>query len=139
MKPRLYLDTNIVLDLLTERHPFYTPTAELVSLADSSQVVLVVSSLTFATAIYFIAKFEDAEIAMQKLKKFRVLCEISDLSALIIDKGLNSEFKDFEDALQYLSAKDTGCDFLITRNGKDFKNSTIPVFTAEEYLKVYRA
>ncbi|HEX7366770.1 MAG TPA: PIN domain-containing protein [Pelobium sp.] len=138
MKPRLFLDTNVILDLLTDRHPFYQSAAELFSLADNDKIVLVVSALSFSTANYFIAKFENSLVAKEKIKKFRVLCEIWDLSALTIDKGLNSEFKDFEDALQYFSAKDAGCDFLITRNGKDFKSANIPILTVDEYLEIYR-
>ncbi|MDP4934553.1 MAG: PIN domain nuclease, partial [Salibacteraceae bacterium] len=51
-----------------------------------------------------------------------------------IEKGLNSSIEDFEDALQYFSATDSGCDIIITRNGKDFKKSLLPVMTAEEFL-----
>jgi predicted nucleic acid-binding protein len=62
---------------------------------------------------------------------------ISDICALdesIIEKGLNSEFTDFEDSLQYFSALKSGCNLIVTRNGKDFKESYLPVMTAEEYL-----
>lgn len=138
MKHRLFLDTNIVLDLLTNRNPFYTAIAELATWAEKGRIVLVVSSLSFATANYFISKFEDAEIARLKLKKFRVLCEICDLTASVIDKGFISDFSDFEDALQYLSAQNAECNFIITRNTKQFIKSDISIFTAEEYLKVYK-
>lgn len=52
-----------------------------------------------------------------------------------IEKGLNSDFSDFEDAVQYFSALQSGCTVIITRNGKDFRKSTIPIMTADEYLK----
>ena len=52
----------------------------------------------------------------------------------MIEKGLSSKFTDFEDALQYHCALKTDCNILITRNGKDFKESDIPVMTPDEYL-----
>lgn len=135
MKKKLFLDTNVILDLLGEREPYYDSIAKLASLADEEILVLVVSPLSFATLNYFISKFESAQMAREKLRKFKIICEVCNLNEHIIEKGLNSDFKDFEDALQYFSAVDSGCDIIITRNGKDFKKSLLPVFTAEEYLK----
>ncbi len=135
MKKKLFLDTNVILDLLGEREPYYDSIAKLASLADEEVLVLVVSPLSFATLNYFISKFESAQMAREKLRKFKIICEVCNLNEHIIEKGLNSDFKDFEDALQYFSAVDSGCDIIITRNGKDFKKSLLPVFTAEEYLK----
>ena len=72
---------------------------------------------------------------MEKLRKFKTVSTVSDLSDTIIDKGLSSAFSDFEDALQYYCALQSNCNILITRNGKDFKFSELPVLTGEEYLK----
>lgn len=138
MKTRLFLDTNIILDLLGERDPFYESSAKLASLADKGMLTLVVSPISFATVNYFLTKFETFQIAQEKLRKFKILCEICKLDGHIIEKGLNSSFKDFKDALQYFSALDSGCEIIITRNGKDFKKSLIPIMTADEYLKSLR-
>jgi predicted nucleic acid-binding protein len=138
MKARLFIDTNVMLDFLGERHPFYESMAKLTTLADKGKLKLVVSPISFATVNYFITKFESSEIAKEKLRKFKIICEISKLDEHIIEKGLNADFKDFEDSLQYFSAVESNCDILITRNGKDFKNSYIPVMTADEYLNSIR-
>ncbi len=135
MKPRLFIDTNIMLDFLGERHPFYDPIAKLATLADKGQVTLVTSPISFATVNYFLVKLESPEIAKEKLRKFKIISEICSLDGHTIEKGLNSAFNDFEDSLQYFSAVDSDCVLLITRNGKDFKESLIPVMTAQEYLK----
>lgn len=134
MKKRLFLDTNVILDLLGERDPFYDSIAKLASLADKEELTIVVSPISFATLNYFITKFESAKIAQEKLRKFKIICEICTLDEHIIEKGLNSDFKDFEDALQYFSATDSECDIIITRNGKDFKKSLLPIMSADEYL-----
>ena len=69
------------------------------------------------------------------MRKFKIISTICELDDLIIEKGLNSDFPDFEDALQYFSALRKECDIIITRNGKDFKKSQIPVMTPNEFLK----
>jgi predicted nucleic acid-binding protein len=135
MKPKLFIDTNTMLDLLGERIPFYDSIAKIATLADKDEVTMVVSALSYATVSYFLTKFENPEKAKDKLRKFKVISEICDLDKSIIEKGLNSNFSDFEDSLQYFSALKSDCRILITRNGKDFKESEIPVMTAEEYLK----
>jgi len=135
MKTRLFLDTNVMLDLLGERAPFYDSIAKVVTLADIGQLTMVVSALSYATVNYLLSKYENAKKAKEKLRKFKIISEICDLDEVIIEKGLNSEFSDFEDSLQYFSALKSKCGILITRNGKDFKNSIIPIMTAEEFLK----
>lgn len=123
-----------MLDLLGERVPFYEPVAKIATLADNKQITLVVSALSYPTVNYFLAKYENPEKAKDKLRKFRAISEICDLDESIIDKGLNSDFEDFEDSLQYFSALQSDCHILITRNKKDYKKSQIPVMTAREYL-----
>lgn len=135
MKTRLFLDTNIMLDFLGERVPFYDSIAKIATLADKRQITLVVSALSYSTVGYFLSIYENKGIAKEKLRKFKIISEICDLNEQIIEKGLNSDFSDFEDSLQYYSAVSSDCSILITRNEKDFKGSSIPVMTAEEYLK----
>jgi len=135
MKRRLFLDTNVILDLLGERDPFYDSIAKLATLADKEILTLVVSPISFATLNYLLTKFESAQITQEKLRKFKIICEICKLDEHIIEKGLNSSFSDFEDALQYFSAVDSDCEIIITRNGKDFKKSLLPIMTADEYLQ----
>ncbi len=135
MKDRLFIDTNVMLDLLGEREPFYDSVAKIATLADSRKVKLIVSALSYSTVFYILSKFEDNAIVKEKLLKFKVISEISDLTNRIIEKGLSSKFSDFEDALQYHCALNMKCTVLITRNVKDFKDSDIPVMTPHEYLK----
>lgn len=138
MSRRIFIDTNIILDLLGEREPFYHSAAQLASLADKGIVTLVVSPISFATANYILSKFGSPGIAREKLRKFKIICEICSLDEPIIEKGLNSSFKDFEDSLQYYCAVASECEIIITRNGKDFKNSLIPVMTAGEFINSFR-
>ena len=135
MSKRVYLDTNVMLDLLGEREPFYNSIAQIATLADQKKLQIVVSPISFATVNYFLSKFEGISAAKDKLRKFKVLSEISIIDETIIEKGLNSNFEDFEDSLQYFCAVDSECEVVITRNAKDFKNSLLPVMSAEEFIK----
>lgn len=131
---RILLDTNVMLDLLGERVPFYDSIAKVATLADQKKLTLIVSPLSFTTIDYVLNKYEIAESVLNKLRKFKIICEVCEVNEETIDKALNSSFKDFEDALQYFTALQANCSIIITRNGKDFKQATIPIMTAEEYL-----
>lgn len=132
---RLFIDTNIVIDLLAKREPFYEAAAKLFSLADRKMIQLIVSSLTFANTNYVLSRFNTPAIARDILTRFKVLVTVADLNDKIIELSLGDKtFPDFEDGLQYYAALENEADLFITRNLKDFKSSKIPVITAQTYL-----
>ena len=131
---KLLVDTNIVIDLLSKRDDFFQEAQELFTLADNKKVELFVSALTFANTHYLLAKHQKLDEARKTLIKFKVLVEVSELNDKIVELALASDFKDFEDAIQYHTALENGVDIIITRNKKDFKNSKLPIMTAKEYL-----
>lgn len=131
---RVLVDTNIVLDLLSRRENFYESAQRLFSLADQGKVKLYVSSLTFANTYYILAKYASEKLARTALKKFKVLVSVLSLDDKIIGLSLSSDFKDFEDAIQYFTATENSLEMIITRNLKDFKAAKLPVMTAKDYL-----
>ncbi len=132
---KILIDTNIVIDLLAKRAPFYDGAAILFSLADKHKVKLTVSSLTFANTYYVLSKLKSPRESRKILRRFKILVGVLDLSDKIIELALNDDgFNDFEDGLQYYTAVEHNQDLIITRNLRDFKNSRIPVMTAEEFL-----
>ena len=131
---KLLVDTNIVLDLLTKRADFYKEAQELFTLADHKKVSLFVSSLTLANTHYLLVRSYKAEESRKILMKFKVLVNVLALDDKIIELAIASNFKDFEDAIQYHTALENDIAYILTRNKKDFKNSKLPVFTAKEYL-----
>ena len=135
MSKRIFVDTNVMLDFLGERNPFYESIAKIATLAEKEKLTLIVSPISFATVNYFLSKFENSKIAREKLRKFKIISEICSLDEQTIEKGLNSSFTDFEDALQYFSATESECDLILTRNGKDFKKSLLPIMTPDEFIK----
>lgn len=134
----VFLDTNIVLDFLGERMPFYHAAAKVLTLADNKKIKLFTSPTSISTTYYIIAKFEGHKTALEKIRKFKLLCHISTMDDDVIEKAINSNFKDFEDSMQYFSAIASTCTVIITRNEKDFKNTAIPIMNAESYLQIFK-
>lgn len=135
---RLLVDTNIVLDLLARRQEFIIEAQELFTLSDKKELKLYVSSLTFANTYYILSQKMKLSNARKILRKFKVLVEVLPMDDKIIDLSLESDFKDFEDAIQYHTAIENEISIIITRNLKDFKTAKIPVLTAKDYIEMRR-
>jgi hypothetical protein len=131
---KLFWDTNIVLDLLGERNPFYLFPARIATLAEQNKCTLLCSGLTLATAYYILEKHENKAIAFDKISRFKQITSITIIDEQVITRALESDFSDFEDAIQHFSAVKAMADIIITRNAKDFKTSAIPFMTAKQYL-----
>lgn len=130
---RLFLDTNIVIDLLDRREPFCHDAVQLFTMAYNKQVQLIVSPMTYTTASFLLHR-HGAEGVRNLLSNFRQLSRVATTNERTVDDSLASQFNDFEDAMQYYCALKTKADIIITRNGKDFSASKLPVMTATEYL-----
>ena len=132
---RLFLDTNIVIDFLLEREEWLDEAASILSLADIGEIEVYCSTLSLATASFFMEKAKmPHDVLRRKLSGFCEICQLSPVDENVARLSLDSDFKDFEDALQYYSALAVKAGVIITRNGKDFKNSTLPVKTATDWL-----
>jgi predicted nucleic acid-binding protein len=130
----LFVDTNIVIDLLSHREPFYEEAANLFSLADRKIIKLNISSLTIANAAYILFRQTNSKKAKEILRKLRLIVNLLPLDDKIIGLALNDDsFSDFEDGLQYFTAIENNQDIIITRNLKDFKAAKLPAMTARQF------
>jgi predicted nucleic acid-binding protein len=135
VKESVFADTDICLDLLTGRQPHYTGAARLFTLADQKKIEVFVSSLSFSN-IHYILRQEYSIVESRKiLTRFKVLTTVLAVNDKIIELALQSDFKDFEDGIQYYTAIENKLRLIITRNLKDYKSAQIPVMTTDEYLK----
>lgn len=130
---RLFLDTNVVIDLLDNRKPFCKDAVTIFTMAYNKEVQLYVSPITYTTAAYLLRK-HGAEGVRTLLANFRQLSHVATTDERIVDDAIAAQFNDFEDAVQYYTALKAKADFIITRNTKDFNVSKIPVMTPAEYL-----
>jgi hypothetical protein len=98
---------------------------------------LSISALCLTDTNYILSK-QNPEMEVRKiLRKFKVLVNVLSLDDKITDLALNSEFRDFEDDIQYYTAIENNQDLIITRNQQDFRNSKIPIITAGEFIKSF--
>ena len=136
MKRRVFVDTDIIYDLLGKRDPFYLASAQLFTWADEGKIQIYVSALSLANLHYLILKQRTENQAKEILRKLKVLVHVTPLNDKIIDLALNSEFADFEDAIQYYSALQNEIEVFLTRNLKDYKKAQITVLTAQDYINL---
>lgn len=132
---KVFVDTDIILDLLSNREPFYIYSAKLFSAADNNKIKLYVSSLSFANLNYILSKQYSTAQARKKLLKFKTLVTVLSVTDKVIELALSSDFNDFEDGMQYFTAIENNIKILLTRNLKDYKSAEISVLTAEQFLK----
>ena len=136
---KLFIDSDIILDLFSNREPFYKYSAKLFSLIDQNKVEGYTSVLVIANLHFLLKKMHSNSFALLSLRKLKTILKILSVDERIIEQSLNSEFNDFEDAIQYFAAVNNGINHIITRNTTDYKKSKIPVLTAEEFLKTWNA
>jgi len=133
---KIFIDTNIVIDLLSRREPFFEEAATLFSLADKNKIELAISSLTIANTSYTLLRQMDSDKAKSILRKLRLILKVLPLDDKIVGLALNDEtFSDFEDGLQYFTAIENGQELIITRDLKGFKKSKLPTMTAKQFIE----
>ncbi len=131
---KVFIDTDIVLDLLTAREPHYIHSAKLFTLLNKGNFKGFVSSLMFSNLYYILRKQLNHKKAMEILKKLKAQVSVLPVDDSIVKLALNSSFKDFEDAIQYYTAKKNKVGCLLTRNAKDYTSASISVMSAEDFL-----
>jgi predicted nucleic acid-binding protein len=134
MKRAVFVDTDVVLDLLSRRDPFYPHAARLFSRAERGLIKACVSSLSFANLFYILRKETSGRRALKILKLFREVVTVLPVDDAVVSNALNAGFADFEDAVQYHVALAARIPVLVTRNTRHYRKSVITVCSAEEYL-----
>lgn len=133
---KVYIDSDVILDYLYEREPFSSNAKIVIALIEEKVISGYISSLIFWNIYYVLSKYLGEKEARKKIKLFRSLIDIIAIDGKIIDQGLNSNIKDFEDSIQYYAAKSNNMDFLITRNKKDYPKSGLSILNPDEFLKI---
>lgn len=136
MKLKLFFDTNIVIDVIARREPFFEDSCEVISLCEKGRAEGVVSAITFCTVSYVLRKFSTGDTMKRQLRDLRNILPPVDLTAAVLDKAIASSITDFEDAVQFYSAVYTEADYIITRNAKDFPQDSIPVLSPTAFLQL---
>lgn len=131
---KLFMDTNIVMDYVENREPFVVYALSLFQMGYERVHQLYVSDLTFANIAYITRKDLTRDKLYELLEGLCSVLHVTSIGEQSVMMAVRLRAKDFEDALQYFSAKECGADCIITRNKKDFYFSDLPVYTPEEFL-----
>ena len=131
------LDTNVIIDLLIDRKPFSLMAAKLFDYSEKGKIKLYITAVSYNNTYYIIKKMTSHKETIRILKDLEAITETIATSKDAIKNALDSEFKDFEDAIQYYSAKgNKKLDAIVTRNVSDFKLSKISVLTPDEAVGI---
>lgn len=131
---RVFLDTNIVLDLLV-RPEYALVVSEILKLGSQQGIKFAVSFLTVANVAYINRKLP-LEERNKLISSILYYFDVVDNTSEHLSEALLLEAPDYEDAVQYITALKSGCDAIITRNTKDFKFSKLPLYSPQEFLSV---
>jgi predicted nucleic acid-binding protein len=133
---KVLIDTDVILDFFFDRKPFAKYATEILNLCEENKLCGYTTPLIISNVYYLLRKTAKHDIIVEKIKQLLSIIEIIKMDKIAVFKALNSEFKDFEDALQNFSAIENGeIKVILTRNIKDFKKSELAVLTPETYLK----
>ena len=135
MSRTLFLDADIILDLLAQREPWFQQSAEIFSRIQSGQFYGATSVVIFANVFYILRKIKGKKAARAALIKLKSLLGVMVTSEACLEEALRSSFTDLEDGIQYFTAQSGEASVLLTRNIKDYKTDKLAVMTPEQFLE----
>lgn len=136
---KVLIDTDVILDFFFDRQPFSEDASKMLSLCERGKLRGFVTPVMISNVYYLLRKTAKHDKVIENLKKMMDIIDIAIIDKETIIDALNSEFKDFEDALQNFSAQRVKeIKVIITRNIKDYKTSSLSVMTPETYLQTIK-
>ncbi len=131
----IFMDTNVVIDFLANRQPFSLDAARLFNMSVEGRIKIYISAVSYNNIYYVLRQSLTNNATIKLLESLADITEITDVNDQVIRQSLKTDFKDYEDAIQYYSALTIpNVDFIVTRNTKDFKKSSLPVLTSIEAI-----
>ena len=134
---KVFLDTNVIIDVLAAREPFFRDSQRAVDYCERHVESGFLSSLTFCTAAYVLRKSVGEDELPNKLKTLRKIFDVLPVTKVSVDRAIDSQMSDFEDAMQYECASAAKMDVIVTRDKSGFAEAGIPVLTPKEFVSKY--
>lgn len=133
----VFLDTNILIDFFADRKPFSLEAAKLLNYSLKKKINIYISAVSYNNIYYILRQSCSHNETIKMLAELNEWTEIIDVSKEVIKKSIKSDFRDFEDAIQYNCAKSlTKIECIVTRNSKDFKTSSLPILNPKEAVSI---
>ena len=136
---KVLFDTNVVLDHLLEREPHADNAERLLNLVDIGRIDGIICATTATTISYLASKAVGTPAAMDYLRSLLAIFDVACVDRQVLQSALGLGFSDFEDAVLHEAACKVGAAAIVTRNGKDFARSALPVFAPTELLAAVHA
>ncbi len=137
---KILLDTDVLLDFFFDRKPFSDYAAQVLSLCEKKIIEGYTTPVIVANTYYMLRKESRHETVINRLNQLLNIIDIAEMNRKVVIQALNSDFNDFEDALQNFSAVEyKNTEIILTRNIKDFKKSELAILTPETYMKGRKA
>jgi len=134
---KVFFDTDVLLDVLAERMPFYPHAMRVWTLAEIGRVEGQVGAISFGNCSYIIRKHGGRSVAGKAIRLIRDAFKPVDLTGQIVNQAIDAGFADFEDAIQYHSAVRAQADCILTRNPDHFPRAPLPVLSPAEFLAAH--
>ena len=131
---KVFLDTNILLDVLLDRKPFSEPSSKVWRLAECGRLEAVISAISFNNVFYIVRKYAGKEAVQRTVEVMNVNFSVFPLTQDIIGRAIAAKLPDFEDSIQFFSAVSCGAEYIVTRNARDFPQDSIPVLSPASFL-----
>lgn len=128
------IDTNVIVDVLSRREPFFADSSLVLDHAERGDFVGWICATTVTTVFYLARRSVGTETAIERLKDLTSICRVAPVNQSVIDAAVHDRFPDFEDAVLHHSAVLAGADCIVTRNESDFRDSSLLVFTPTQFL-----
>ena len=131
-----FVDCDVIIDLLTRREPHFSDSSLIFQSALENKLKLFTSPLAIANVHYMIRKTKGEDKTREAISKLLSFITITVMNQNTVLKALESDMKDFEDALQSFSAEPLACDYIITSKTNDYKKSILEAKTPFEINKL---
>lgn len=131
---KVLYDTNVILDALLARQPYATDAAYLMAMAERKIIDGLLCATTITTLYYILAKATDDALARVRITSLLTLFDSAAVNRSVLQSALRLPFQDYEDAVLHEAAQLAGADAIVTRNGRDFRQATLPIYSPVELL-----
>jgi predicted nucleic acid-binding protein len=128
------IDTNVIVDVLTRREPFFADSAQVLDRAERGDCITWICATTITTIFYLVRRHLGVHESIERLRDLTAICAIAPVNQSVIDSALQSPFNDFEDAVLNHAAHTVGADCIVTRNESDFRHSSLLIYSPSQFI-----
>ena len=136
---RVLLDTDVIVDVITARLPFTAEAAELLDLSEKGAFEPYISALTPLNVFYIARKAKSSSNLRESIRELLQAVKVCAINDAVLKDAFALPISDYEDAVQHCCATAEGLEAIVTRNVRDYKNATLPIFTPAEFLEKLRS